>query len=1416
MKRRICCAACLTALYTAASPVSADWTPLGPSPIISSPISSYTGVEGMPTYGNPSVGAMNIVLESPDKSGTLYVGTANGGVWKSLNAGQSWTVLTDRLSSLSIGDMTFDRSDPSKLYIGFGKQSNYAENGGPLNSIKMSIDGGTTWDSPDSAKILLGRDIVKMFVDKNLMLVGIKNPYSGETGLYRSTTGAGGLALLATTSGLAEGKISDLKADPLKPLTFYASVLNSTATSGVYKSIDSGATWERLNNIPTTEAGTKRILLATSGSTLVAGVVNGTKYDETVFYRSTNGGASWSSMTQPVTTDRDRENGQPQQGLFPSPQFNNAALAIDPNNPNIIYVSGVRQPDDGTDKQFPNSIGAYAYSGRIFRGVFNADTGLTTWEPLTNIGTTNNSSPHADSRSIFIDSAGRLIQTDDGGIYTLSNRQGKGEWTPLNGNIQVSEVDASSWNPLANIAVAGMQDNGSVYQIKGGTRWGMISAGDGGANAVNWQTFGNDGIAVIYGSNQYLGGLSRFTMARDGSVDPESTTPLYLYRVENGREIPVNTDKARMPFYPSLILNRYEQTRFAVGGYSLFTGTDDLSLVNSKGIRVQVQEIVSEKQVTGVKSDGFGSIAYGAKDRPDAILAGIGDQMHGALTSEEVQEENRYGQLWYSDNAQNIAPVRLTGFDTVDVGGTKPGRSIQSLVFDGRSGSANFYVADGNTIWRGTRNNDPATLYSFDSLSANLPAGFIARRAVEYVAHNGVNALLAGGLHSTTANDYVNPIYYTIDPAVKNGAVWTPLGRMLPNAPVFALHYSDIDDVLLASTLGRGLFAMYDFTTYFTEATSLTFGQADNDSKPDATQLTDGLTNGVVFSRPLIKVGTGTLDLTAQSGYYSGGTQFKGGITVAGTENNFGSGGFLFDGGTLRFTTGNSISRPLQILGAGGTVVTDSSPLLQLSGPVSGYGTLRYGGVMDIRAVPLFSPTPVTTPTLGSAITLLQADGGILGTVAAVQQPANLLPGTRYDVVYNPAALSFLATPASFTDLRSSGIILSGARTSVAAALDALRPAHLSVPSGEAKTLFDALYRQNAGGLAVTFDQLGGSSYATSLTASLAASRLSISGLRSRIEQRTGGTETGLARFAYNTIRITDRTGAVVANDAAPVPSSTRTSQNMLWGYGFGRFEQGKDDPSAPGYSMTTAGGMSGFDHDFGTGWLGGIAAGYARTSTSQNNSSGSSDVDACQIMVYGGYGKETGPILQASLGGSFDAYTNRRSILIGTYSAAPTSTAGGNSLFSSIAGGWRFGLGRFSLEPSVSLDYANSSREASAESGTLIALSVSTSEINTFRLHEAIRGTVQLDRLFGLTIIPEIRLGLAQELLDRNATVTALLAGHPISSESPRLGRELFNAGAGLTVASGERLAFCLEYNAELREGANAHTVSGGFRVAW
>src|SRR5207247_1291604 len=133
------------------------------------------------------------------------------------------------------------------------------------------------------------------------------------------------------------------------------------------------------------------------------------------------------AMDLPQTPDSDSAGGPAPQGINPGGQAStNLTLAADPGNANLVYIAGDRQPDNefgnpNPGAPFPaNSVGATNYSARIFRGNRSVlPTGAVPspqWTPLTNNGTNNNSSPHADSRAMVI-GAGTLLYAGDGGIF---------------------------------------------------------------------------------------------------------------------------------------------------------------------------------------------------------------------------------------------------------------------------------------------------------------------------------------------------------------------------------------------------------------------------------------------------------------------------------------------------------------------------------------------------------------------------------------------------------------------------------------------------------------------------------------------------------------------------------------------------------------------------------------------------------------------------------------------------------------------------------------------------------------------------------------------------------------------------------------------------------------------------------------
>ena len=152
-----------------------------------------TAVEGI--SGEPSAGAINCILPHPENKEIIYVGTVNGGIWKTENAYDSsphWEPLTDHLPSLSISHMVFDPLDSTynTIYAGTGRLSSGIPRGGPEVGIYVTSDAGTTWN-------ILGNT---EFKDKTIykLLALPTNPFNDklpnlfvatDDGLYRSHSG---------------------------------------------------------------------------------------------------------------------------------------------------------------------------------------------------------------------------------------------------------------------------------------------------------------------------------------------------------------------------------------------------------------------------------------------------------------------------------------------------------------------------------------------------------------------------------------------------------------------------------------------------------------------------------------------------------------------------------------------------------------------------------------------------------------------------------------------------------------------------------------------------------------------------------------------------------------------------------------------------------------------------------------------------------------------------------------------------------------------------------------------------------------------------------------------------------------------------------------------------------------------------
>ena len=286
---------------------------------------------------------------SPD---TFYVGLATGGVWKTVNAGATFSSLFDQQPVASIGAMAVAPSDPKVLWVGTG-EANDRNSSGWGNGVYRSTDGGATWihvglkDSKAIPRILVHpKDPATAWV----AVMGDLWTPSGERGLFKTTDGGKTWKALLKATGL-EGRVGcgDVVLDPSTPDTLYAALYARQRTpwsfsygapvsggqdaGGIFKSTDGGTTWRKLAKGLPTLTGRIGLDVSRSSPGTVMAVVQSDQggtvgIDDLLsraggIFRSEDGGESWARMN----------------ALNPRP-FYFSQIRIDPANAERVYVAG--------------------------------------------------------------------------------------------------------------------------------------------------------------------------------------------------------------------------------------------------------------------------------------------------------------------------------------------------------------------------------------------------------------------------------------------------------------------------------------------------------------------------------------------------------------------------------------------------------------------------------------------------------------------------------------------------------------------------------------------------------------------------------------------------------------------------------------------------------------------------------------------------------------------------------------------------------------------------------------------------------------------------------------------------------------------------------------------------------------------
>jgi photosystem II stability/assembly factor-like uncharacterized protein len=324
-------------------------------------------------------GRVTTVTGVPSQPYTFYMGSTGGGVWKTTDAGHTWTNVSDNyFAAASMGAVEVALSDPNVVYAGTGS-SKIRSNVSIGRGIYKSTDAGKTWSFiglRDVGQIATVR--VHPANPDVVYVAALGNPFAPnkERGVYRSTDGGKtwkNVLFVSDSVGAA-----DLEIQPGNPKVVFATmwhgmrkpwtIISGAREGGIYKSTDGGDNWTKLaGGLPNELFGRANVAISAAKPDRIYALIEAKPGSG--LYRSEDAGATWSLV-----------NGS---GSIITRPFYYDTLGVDPNNADVVYV--------GDEGWFKSTDG-----GKNFRRA---------------------SAPHGDHHDVWINprNSEYMIQSNDGG-----------------------------------------------------------------------------------------------------------------------------------------------------------------------------------------------------------------------------------------------------------------------------------------------------------------------------------------------------------------------------------------------------------------------------------------------------------------------------------------------------------------------------------------------------------------------------------------------------------------------------------------------------------------------------------------------------------------------------------------------------------------------------------------------------------------------------------------------------------------------------------------------------------------------------------------------------------------------------------------------------------------------------------------
>jgi hypothetical protein len=748
---------------------NSSWTPIGPAPLPNGQTDTVT---------TPVNGRVTCVAIHPTNIDIVYVGTAQSGVYRTLNGGQTWTPILDSAQTLAIGAITIDPVTPSTIFVGTGEGNLGLDNFEGVGVYRiLNADTATpTVQGPFESRTngggnhaFLGTAINRIIIDptnNNNMFVGNTlsgsgmngegtccggtNPASAFIGLYFSTNAQAATPTWIRIGTLPGGGLAGITDIAIDPTNANLLVLNQqdffdATLSGVYRSTNalSGATatFTRVINYAGTLNNAKLASYKPGAASAVFYLATEEGGSGTGgVRRSADGGATWSGLLGGT-------------GFCGGQCFYDIAIDVDPGattaiTDDIVYLGG-----DGTNVLQKSTDGAATFA--------QSQRGL-----------------HADTHAIEITPSNvNVVYTgNDGGIFRSYNKAV--EWNSLNNTgFNALQFQSLALHPTDRyFSIGGTQDNGTEFlQPDGNTQlpynsWRRADFGDGGFAQIDQSGGSSTSVVTMYhtyfnSTNQVLGfaRVSNTNCATEGqwAFKGVGAAPGFVNAcgdVEGPNGI---TPTDRVLFYAPLELGPGTPN-------TVYFGTDRLYRSVNRG---DVMTLASQAPLSGTARVS----AIGISPQNDNVrLVGL---------------EN--GALFFTTTG---LPT-LTSLDPVGTGSVIPDKYVGRVVFAPNDPNTAYIALNGFT---GAQNH----VYRVTNLSTTPVIANISGAGANGIPDVPVNAF---------AVDPQNPasLYAGTDIGVyvslNSGATWAPYGTGLPRVAVFDMEIQSLHRILRVATHGKGM-----------------------------------------------------------------------------------------------------------------------------------------------------------------------------------------------------------------------------------------------------------------------------------------------------------------------------------------------------------------------------------------------------------------------------------------------------------------------------------------------------------------------------------------------------------------------------------------------------------------------------------